>query len=504
MLTTENIPERIRNMSDQQLQAYKATLEVMSGVTTRQALISRYGQQYGGDRDIYTALGYKTVLEYKDYESKYERQDMAAAVIDRPIEATWKDQFTLVESSDDEFTPLENEWEKLCEEFDLTGKFERLDTLAAIGQYSIMLLGFDDVVNAEGNMTPITGPCRLLYVKPISQGNATIAAWDMNTASPRFGLPEKYSVTIKVGTGDDSRIISVHHSRVIHVVGKILESEVLGTPALTSVYNRLDDLEKVVGASAEMFWRGGRPGYAGKVEDGYSMSDSAKEDLLGQIAEYENNLRRVLIAQGVTLEALASQVADPASHVDILIQMISAVTGIPKRILTGSERGELASTSDRDAWKDLIDSRRSKIATRRIIRPFIDRCIEYAVLPPVKSEEEGYGIEWPDSYALTESDRVNIGQVRATALREYATNPVAEDMLPLEAFLKIILGLDDNQIALIEEMREAQLEERIEEEERILLEREEAMKKEQENTIVLRKEESEEEPEDDDITPLTK
>jgi len=68
---------------------------------------------------------------------------------------------------------------------------------------------------------------------------------------------------------------------------------------------------------------------------------------------------------------------------------------------------------------------------------------------------------------------VEIGHVRATALKEYATNPTSEDMMPLEAFLKIILGLDDDQVALIEEMREAQMEERLEEEERLLLEQEE-------------------------------
>ena len=469
----DRIPEHLRGMTDVQLETYKSALTVMSELTNRWELAHRAGSQYEGMRDIYEALGYKMSLSYLDYYARYERQDIAAAIIDRPVEATWKDEFNLVESSDDEFTPLEKAWKILAEEFDIATKFERLDTLACIGQYAVLLLGLDDVTTAEGHASPVTGKPNLLYLKPIGENNAQIDIWDIDSTSPRFGMPQIYSIKIQIGDGTSSKTLRVHHSRILHVVGKTLESEVLGRPMLQSVFNRLYDLEKTVGASAEMFWRGGRPGYKASVDENYTMSTADKDDLLAQIAEYEHNLRRILVAQGVSIESLAQQVADPSSVVDVLITMISAVTGIPKRILTGSERGELASSTDRDSWMDLIDARRNKIATKQIIRPFIDRCIEYGILPPVKSEEEGYVIEWPDSYALTEKDRVEIGHVRATALKEYATNPTSEDMMPLEAFLKIILGLDDDQIALIEEMREAQMEERLEEEERLLLEQEE-------------------------------
>ena len=472
MRTIDRIPAHLRSMTDAQLETYKSALSVMSELTNRWELASRAGAQYDGDRDIYEALGYKTTLSYLDYYARYERQDIAAAIIDRPVEATWKDAFSLVESSDDEFTPLEKEWKALAEEFDVASKFERLDTLACIGQYSVLLLGLDDVTTTEGHASPVEGKPKLLYLKPIGENNAQIASWDTESTSPRFGKPSTYSIKVQLGDGSSNKTLQVHHSRVLHVAGKTLESEILGRPVLQSVFNRLYDLEKTVGASAEMFWRGGRPGYKASIDDNYTMSDTDKEDLLDQIAEYEHNLRRILVAQGVSIESLAQQVADPSNVVDVLIQMISAVTGIPKRILTGSERGELASTTDRDSWMDLIDVRRNKIATKQIIRPFVDRCIEYGILPQVKSEEEGYTIEWPDSYALTEKDRVEIGHVRATALKEYATNPTSEDMMPLEAFLKIILGLNDDQIALIEEMREAQMEERLKEEEKLLLEQE--------------------------------
>ena len=64
-----------------------------------------------------------------------------------------------------------------------------------------------------------------------------------------------------------------------------------------------------------------------------------EDALLKQLDEYEHNLRRIFINRGISMESMSPQVSDPSSHVDIQIQMISAQTGIPKRILTGSERG---------------------------------------------------------------------------------------------------------------------------------------------------------------------
>lgn len=470
-----SIPEYLREMNDEQLQVYR---DVLAITASRMSLIARQGLQYSGERNIYEALGYKTILSFEDYYAKYDRQDIAAAIIDRPIEATWRDNFNLLESTDDEDTPLEKAWDNLAKEFDLKAKFERVDTLASIGQYAILLLGLNDIDTPEGNASPVTGKnLKLVYVKPISEGNAKIDKWDTESTSPRFGLPELYSVTVSIGETGGNKILKVHHSRVIHIVGKTLESESLGIPVLKNVYNRLDDLEKLVGSSAEMFWRGARPGYSAKTDEGFSMSSTDRDDLLTQISEYEHNLRRILVSQGVSIEALASQVADPAPHVDIQIQMISAVKGIPKRILTGTERGELASSTDRDTWMDLIDARRQKNATEQIIRPFVNRSIEYGILPPVKSEEDGYEVEWPDSYALTEKDRTEIGRTRATALKEYASNATAEDMVPLEAFLKIIWGLDDKEIELITEQREAQLEDALKQEEKELLEAQEELER---------------------------
>ena len=46
----------------------------------------------------------------------------------------------------------------------------------------------------------------------------------------------------------------VHWSRIIHVTDGLLDDEFYGFPRLQRVWNKLDDLLKVVGGGSEAFW----------------------------------------------------------------------------------------------------------------------------------------------------------------------------------------------------------------------------------------------------------
>jgi len=209
----------------------------------------------------------------------------------------------------------------------------------------------------------------------------------------------------------------------------------------------------LVGGDAEMFWRGARPGYAGSLEKDYQMTDTTMSDLQDQIDEYEHNLRRILVNEGVNLESLAQQIADPKNHVDIQIQMISAVTGIPKRILTGSERGELSSEQDTGEWLAYVQGRREEYAEPRIIRPFIDRCIELKILPQSKS---GYTVQWDDLFSISKKDKAEINRINSEALKAYFSQPLATEMFPFDAFLEYVMGMSPEQIDRINTLREEQ------------------------------------------------
>ena len=147
------------------------------------------------------------------------------------------------------------------------------------------------------------------------------------------------------------------------------------------------------------------------------------------------------------------QISDPSNHVSILLDLIAGTTGIPKRILIGSERGELASTQDETAWNSRVDERRRNYAEPMILRPFIDRLIDLSVLPEPKG---GYVIDWPSIFAPSEETQAKIAETKAKALNAYMLAPGADMILPPAMFLKLILGLTDEQVLEAESIIEDQ------------------------------------------------
>lgn len=434
------------------VQKLQSLVELSGTMLSRIEGLSRLGYQYDGDRDIYEALGYKLTLDSSDYYAQYKRQDIAKAIINKPVGATWRGDLTLLDASDAEETEFESAWRDLEKRLSLRSKFARLDKLTALGHYGVLLLGFDDVADESDFFREVIPGRELLYVKPLAETSSQIQYWETDTGSPRYGMPSRYQVSVILPGGSSSRLLSVHHSRIVHVAGEdLLENEVEGAPRLEVVFNRLKDLEKIVGGSGEMFWRGARPGYQGKVNPDYNMTTETIEGLKEQISEYEHNLRRILVNEGVDLEALALQVADPTAHVEVQLQMISAVTGIPKRILTGSERGELASTEDRGNWFDMIQSRREEFAEPRIVRPFVDRCIEFGALP---EPADDYGVQWASLYEQSDKEKAEVGKLRSEALKNYSSVPVNQDVIPPEAFFQLFLCLTEDQIELVNEQRD--------------------------------------------------
>lgn len=117
----------------------------------------------------------------------------------------------------------------------------------------------------------------------------------------------------------------------------------------------------------------------------------------------------------------------------------------------GSERGELSSTQDTNEWKEYVQAKRQTHANPHIIKPFIDKCIQFKVLPTYK---EKYTTKWNDLFSSSEKERVEIGRIRATSIKEYFSMPMAETVIPPKAFMQFCLGLSDADIELILKMVE--------------------------------------------------
>ena len=434
-----------------------------SNLVGRATLAARMGKSYGTDRDIYTALGYNKNPVFDDYYARYERQDVASRIIDAPVEATWKEDPQIIETEDPEDTEFEKAWKGLAKQRHVFHYLSRADKVTGIGEYGILLLGFNDIKN-DNTREPVEKASTLLYMRPYTQDNAEINEWEQDPTNERYGLPKIYKLQASTAQKDGTKSIEAHWTRVIHLAEGLIENDVYGKPKLRIVLNRLQDLDLVSGGSAEMFWRGAFPGMAFKLAEDATMEGQDKTKLEDEIENYVHDLKRYMRIQGLDIQQLSIQVADPKNHFDILISLISAATGIPKRILTGSERGELASSQDEKNWASRIDERRKNYIGPMVLRVFIQRLIDVGVLPEPKEFE----IEWSDLFAIGEKDKSDIAKIKTETLVAYSNAMGADMIIPPSMFLKKFLQMDADEIKEIEEelgkMELIEVEEEVEEE----------------------------------------
>lgn len=398
----------------------------------RRAYALLAGQLFGGDRNLWEVLGYPATVNPETYRALYARGDIAARIVDSFPDATWRETPSIRKrgsKADDDFTKEVNE---LAERVKLWDTLHRLDRLMGLGHYGVLMLGLN---GGEDTAKAATGTYALMYLTPHGETTAQITNWDADPRSPRYSQPLMYRLTTGggwTGVGGANRSLPCHWSRTIHVAEHALEDKAIGSPRLERIINRLLDLEKAVGGSAEVWWQNAAQLRAWIADADATFSDSDKAALTSQLDELQHGLRRDVRVQGVKPESLTAdaQSTNAAAIIDKLFEIIAGATGIPKRILMGSERGELSSEQDENNWAARIMERREQVATPHFIRPFIDRCIALGILRnPGK-----YDVVWPESDTLGEQARASIALAKSQAVSTYTSAPGADTVIAPEEF----------------------------------------------------------------------
>jgi hypothetical protein len=386
---------------------------------SRYLLMRQAGITFEGKRDLYRVLGYSRIITNKMYRDEYARGGISKRIVEAYPKATWRGGLELQEDEDPKVsTPFETTWESLEKRLKVWSTLQRVDILAGLSQYAVLLIGAPGELNQE---LPRGNPDQLLYLTPFSGGggpfpssytgtsgfsgaeyaDATIRDLDMDQNSKRFGLPLTYQLR-RVDATSPSLQVPVHWSRVLHVAEGTLDNDIYGQPVLENVFNLLEDLQKVTGGGAEAFWLRANQGTLLNVDKDAVLDEDAVKKLKEEVEDYKNNISRFLKTRGVDVKTLGSDVANFNQPADAILTQIAGSKGIPKRILMGSEMGQLASGQDADNWADQVQDRRTSYAGPCIVRPFVDRLIAYGYLPtPAKD----YEVKWPVVEQLTETEK---------------------------------------------------------------------------------------------------
>ncbi len=443
--------DNVTSISDTKLDKGSFTTQAMDLLRTQSTLISRLqlanraGLQFGGLRDLYAVFGYNKALTADDLLAKYTRQDIASRIVDAPPSATWSHPPTMKDND-----VVQAKWDVLTKKTKLWGAMYRADRLARLNAFSLLLIGFDDSGDLAQPVRPGSVK-QLLYVRSIGARQVEEVEFDDNVRSPRFGMPNMYKVkfddpTVKASTAGTIRTrgikdFTVHWTRTVHVTENPLEDLVFGIPILEKVYNLLDDLLKVAGGTSEMYWLTGNRGLHASIDADMDVDPDDAADLADEIEEYQHQLRRFIKTRGVDLKVLESTTPNPKDVFEMIMALISGTTGIPRRILTGSEAGQLASEQDRANWAERITERRNLYATPDMLDPVVERLQHVNLLP-----EGDIEWEWPSAFIQNplEESQVMAQTARAVGNLSRQTGNQKPMQVTSREEARNVLGLEDD------------------------------------------------------------
>ena len=417
----------------------------------RNELAGRFGMSFSGKRDLWTALGYPKVLQYADLDAKYRRGGYGRAAVNRIVRSCWKLPPVISDLSDGtEDTQFEKAWKELAKRKNVIRSLSAVDKLCRIGNFAVLLIGLDDGKTLD---LPADKASGITFLRAYAQANATIATYDREETSERYGLPLTYSLQIVnrsvSGNASDAVARGVHWTRVIHVAEDADEDPVFGESTIEIIFNNLMNLELVGGGSAEMFWRGAFPGLALLMDAKTRMTDPQKEAFEKELDEYTHGLKRTLNLRGITPEQLPPAVADPTAHIAIQVDEVCAAIECPKRIFLGSERGELASGADEKNWRATVRYRQENHCENIILRPFVDRLIALGILDSPNNNE--YEVAWPDQGGLDPKDAAEVGWIKTQCMAKYTGTPGMDALMPPDMFLELLVGVEPEQIAKLKD-----------------------------------------------------
>jgi hypothetical protein len=423
----------------------------------------------GPGRNLDKECGYPETPTLELYRRYYDREGLAARVVDVLPDESWSVYPELYEKDRFADTAFERDWKDLEERHAIWHYLHRIDRLSGIGQFGILFLGFKDGkdprypvkgVGKDGMPDGTGSKTELQFIRAYDQSKVQVKVWDTDRQSPRFGLPSVYTLQTVVDTisgapnpggGEAAAVyrtedVEVHWTRVLHVADNRESSEALGTPRMQQVLNRLHDLRKLLGGSAEMFWKGAFPGYSFETHPDVEDPEVEEDTIKDQFEAYMSGLKRYMALTGMTAKSLAPQVADPTNHVVQQLTAMCASKEVPLPVFLGQMIGQLAGDQNMNTWHRRLGRRQKTYLTPMVINPLVWRLVGAGVLTAPASGR--WKVAWQDLNNMTEKDKADVAVKKVQCLLQYVSSG-AEVVMSAGDFLHYVLEMP---VDLVEEI----------------------------------------------------
>ncbi|MGG4623982.1 DUF1073 domain-containing protein [Serratia odorifera] len=416
----------------------KFLVNALADAIGRQRMLYAYGQNGNTKRTkLWEEFGYPNNIGFDQYYRAYERNAVAHAAVHKLLDSCWADNPTIVDGDEHDEAKETSPWERAVTKLMQRHwpKIKDADRRNLVGRYSAILLQLKDGKEwsepVDYSAVRLLGDKALVKLIPAWETQIKPGNYDTDTLSDTYGQPASYNFN-EQPVGDDGaygpvRSVQVHPSRVIILCeGSEDENMLSGVPLLRAGFNKLLDLEKTSGGSAEGFLKNASRQLGIQFDDKTDMSyiaEQAKkagytdlgEAMNDKISKLNRGTDSALVTQSGTTSVLSVAAADPTPTWTVAANEFSATIQCPFTILFGQQTGRLASDEDKTDWAKRCNGRRWGFQSD-VVKRVIERFWTIGMIDPPKSGE--VTLAWSDLLAPSEKDKIANMQAMAQVARD--------------------------------------------------------------------------------------
>lgn len=446
-MTEQNLDERIERLS--------AEIDVMEAFFNR-AMLTNYQQSpmidrsmlsgglgmnsHGGLRNYNQLFGYPLVIPPETAQYWYSRDGLTHNALGSLAYDSWRKPPAISEDGDRE-TPFAKAFDQFAQKHSLWTYLMRLDKLQRLGEYAIMVIGFNDsrpdaptMANVASKPVNREDGLPVVRLSAYGQDAATITEWDSDGA--RFGLPKRYQVQIggkethvaRAGSVPPSMSLAVHHSRVIHMCEEPLSNDALGVSPFGVVYNTLIDNLKVSGGSAEASLQNIKQKFVQLMKDtAPGIRNEDRDDRMWKMKKKLEGLSHsmeaaITLRQTDDFKVISGSLHDPSGAHRVTGERVAAGIDKPLSMIRGNQESQIASDKDHLMYAGTIDARQ-QLTCQPVLRDCIDRLINFGSLPEPASGSYNVGDKnekgdwhWPSILVQTDKDSAETSHKRGQTI----------------------------------------------------------------------------------------
>lgn len=364
-------------------------------------------------------FGFPDYVKFKDFYKQYCRNGLAAAGVDKTINKTWEDNPTFrLDDAADELTPEEQKIHDHLTKIRFWQHVAEADRRSMVGDYAGLIFRFADNKKMHEPVDVVPGGLLgLVEVIPAWESQLKVTSFVTEPSDPDYGKPKEFHFNESEIKTDrkQPRSFQVHPDRVV-VWSR--SGTVHDVSPLSSGYNDLVTIQKVVGAGGEGFWKNSKGAPILEIDkdaqldqlasaQGVAIDDLA-DSMEKQVEDFNRGFDSSLLLQGINVKTLPVALPQPEQFFSIAVQSFAASLCMPVKILLGMQTGERASTEDASEWAATIMARRNN----QVI-PNLMGIAEKLRNARVFSDAD-WSIKWSDLTESSMSDKIDRADKMAT------------------------------------------------------------------------------------------